>query len=90
MVELPLLRLAKEPKINHLGGLADTIRALDPSAVVDAYRQTVEAAPRRYLTKEAFFVGHDGGGAASNLRGEKVRAKAIYNTGAPLAVGSAP
>ncbi len=84
MGELPLLRIGNDPRFNRRSGLAETIRSIDVDELQAAYWRTVEAAPRRVLHKERFFVGHDGGGGVANVEGEKVRAKAIFNSNSPL------
>ena len=88
MSELPLLTLGNAAQVNRRTGLADTIRSLSADSLVDAYKGTVAAAPKRHLSKAGFFVGHDGGGGAANVNSEKVRAKAIFNSPLPLVVGS--
>jgi len=89
MIELALLTMGNDRRLNLRSGLAGTIRSVDVDEVADAYRQTVEAAPRRYLQESGFFVGHGGGGEATNIGSEKVRAKAIFNSASPLTVGDA-
>lgn len=86
--QLPLITMATRPKVNHKSGLAETIAELNPTEIVDAYHRSITRAPQRPLVGKPFLGSHDGAGGAAPSSREKVAAKAIFNSGAPLLVGS--
>jgi hypothetical protein len=86
--QLPLISLATRPKVNHKSGLAENIAELNPAEIVDAYFRSITRAPQRPLVRKPFLGSHDGAGRAAASSREKVAAKAIFNSGSPLLLGS--
>lgn len=81
-----LLSWGGDPVVNRRRGLADHIRAVDVAELKRAYVAFRDGAPSRSERGIPFFLGHDGGGAASSLTSERVRAKAIFDSG-PIRFG---
>jgi hypothetical protein len=86
--QLPLITLASQPKVNHKSGLAENIDDLASAEIVDAYYRSITRAPQRPLVRKPFLGNHDGAGGVAASSREKVAAKAIFNSGSPLQIGS--
>ncbi len=71
-----------EPEVNQISGFVDVAGKLDIDALVSAYANLVERAPKRSLNKKQYFqADHDGfpTGDENSIRREEHLALALFN-----------